>query len=169
MGTMPKFFVAAGIGLLVSLVLGSVPASAHAAMVSTDPGDGERLTTAPAKVTLEFNENIASPAFIVITAPDGTRVRTGSIEAVDKTVTTTVAPVDMKGTYSMSYRVVSTDGHPVEGGTTFVVTTGKVAAPVAAAGRDSFVHRHKGQFLWGGAGATVALAILLLPLRGKHD
>lgn len=166
---MPKFLAVAGIALLVSLVLGSAPAIAHAALVSTDPGDGMRLDAVPAKVKLEFSENVASPAFLVITAPDGSQVRIGKVEVLDKTVTATVAPADMKGTYSMSYRVVSADSHPVEGSTTFEVTTGRTVKHVSSAEKESFVHGHQGHLLWGLLGAVVAVGLLLWPLRGKSD
>ena len=159
----------AGIALLVSLVLGSGPAAAHAALVSSDPSDGARLDTAPTNVNLEFSENVASPAYLVITGPDGSRVRTGRTEVLDRTVTVTVAPVDMKGTYSMSYRVVSADGHPVEGTTKFEVTTGRTVKQVTSAEEGSFVHRHKSHLLWGLLGAVVAVGLLLWPLRGKSD
>lgn len=168
MGAMPKFLALVGVALLASLALSSSPAAAHAALVGTDPADGARLDVAPTEVSLGFNENIATPAFVVITAPDGTRVKTGTVKAIDKTVTAAVAPVDLKGTYSMSYRVVSSDGHPVEGTTTFDVATGSTVKQVAPAEQKSFTHRHKSHLLWGFVGAAVAIGLLLWPLRGKH-
>lgn len=168
---MVRFLALAGVGLLASLVLGSGSAYAHAALLGTDPGDGAQLSTAPTTVTLTFSENVASPAFVVITAPDGSRVPTGKVAAVDNTVTATVSPVDIKGTYSMSYRVVSADSHPVEGGTTFEVTTGRAVTQVAPkkAAPESFAHRHRNHLIWGLGGAVVAIGLLLWPLKGRHD
>ncbi|MBC7593735.1 MAG: copper resistance protein CopC [Kineosporiaceae bacterium] len=157
------------VALSACLVLGATPASAHAALVSTDPGDGVRLKTAPTKVTLEFNEDLASPAYVVITAPDGSRVKTGTVNALGKTVTATVEPADLKGTYSMSYRVVSDDGHPVAGGTTFDVTSGRTVSPVAPAEQESFTQRHQGLLLGGFAAAVVVVGLLLWPLRRRHE
>jgi methionine-rich copper-binding protein CopC len=168
---MRKVFALAGVTLLAVLVLGSVPAYAHAALSGTNPGDGARLSTAPTKVTLTFSENIAKPAFVVVTAPDGSRVPTSQLRVIDDIVTATVAAVDIKGTYSMSYRVVSADSHPVEGRTTFEVTTGRTVAQVGpkTASTDSFVHRHRNHVLWGIGGAVVAVGLLLWPLRGRRD
>ena len=165
---MPRFLALACAAVLASLVLGSAPAYAHAALVSTDPGDGARVATAPRKVTLTFNENIASPAFVVVTAPDGTKVKTGKISILDHTVSTTVAASDMKGIYTMTYRVVSADSHPVEGSTTFTVTTGRAVKQVAPV-EESFTHRHRNHLIWGLGGAVVAIGLLLWPLRGKHE
>jgi methionine-rich copper-binding protein CopC len=166
---MAKFLAAAVGAALVSLVLGSAPASAHAALVSTDPADGARLDAAPTIVRLEFSESIATPAYVVITAPDGTRVKTGKAIALDKTVTATVNPVDMKGRYSMSYRVVSADSHTVGGTTKFEVTTGRTVTQVPPAQKESFTHRHNSHLWWGALGALVAVGLLLWPLRSKSD
>lgn len=164
---MPKLLATAGIALLVSLVLGSSPATAHAALVSADPSDGARLDKAPTRVTLRFSENVATSAYVVITAPDGSRLTTGKVAVVDKTVTATVAPSDMKGTYSMSYRVISSDSHPVEGSTKFVVTTGRTVAQAPVATKESPSHWQSNHVLWGVLGALVALGLLLWPLRSR--
>lgn len=161
---MRKFIAVAGACVLASLILGSAPAYAHAALVSTDPGNGAQVAKAPAVVTLTFSENIATPAFIVVTAPDGSRVKTGKATVLDHTISSTLPAVDFKGRYSVSFRVVSADSHPVEGSTSFVVTTGRTvtAAPPA---KESFVQRHQSHLLWGLLGAAVAVGLLLWPLR----
>ena len=165
---MPKFITLACATLLAGLVLGSAPAYAHAALVSTDPGDGAQMTVAPRTITLRFNENVATPAFVAVTAPDGSKVKTGKVSILDRTVSTTVAHSDMKGTYSLSYRVVSADSHPVEGTTTFTVTTGRTVTQVAPQ-EKSFAHRHRSHLIWGLSGAVLAIGLLLWPLRGKHE
>ena len=166
---MLKVLVTACAAVCACLILGAAPVSAHAALIGTDPSDGARLDKAPTTVTLEFSEDVATPAYVVITAPDGSRVKTGSVNVLDKTVTATMAPVDIKGTYSMSYRVVSADGHPVEGSTTFDLTIGRTVTEVAPAEQQSFAHRHQGHLLWGLAGAVVVIGLLLWPLRRKRE
>jgi len=155
--------------LLVTGVLGSGSASAHAALAGSDPEDGSTHTSAPTSVTLTFNENIASPAYVAVAAPDGSQVDVTDVRAVDDTVTATVADVDQRGTYSTSYRVVSADGHPVTGTLTYQVTTGAEVTQVDAPDEQSFVHRHRSHFIWGILAAAVAIALLLAPLRRRHD
>ena len=46
-------------GLLLSGVGTADPASAHATLVSTDPGEGAQLETSPEQVTLEFSEGVS--------------------------------------------------------------------------------------------------------------
>jgi copper resistance protein C len=154
---------------LAAILLGAGPVSAHAALAGTDPEDGTSLATAPTSITFTFNENIGTPAYVAVTAPDGTQVKVSNIRAVDTAVTASVADVDQRGTYSASYRVVSADGHPVTGTIRYDVTTGRTVTQVEAPDDDTFLHRHSAHFFWGILAAVVAIALLLAPLRRRHD
>jgi methionine-rich copper-binding protein CopC len=154
---------------LALLVLGSGPASAHASLVGSDPKDGSSRATAPTTITLTFNENVGNPAFIAVTAPDGTKVKVSGTTAVDNTVTAIVADVDMKGRFTASYRVVSADGHPVEGTLNYAVTTGRTVKQVDTTESETFLHRHSAHLFWGILAAAIAIALLLMPLRRRDD
>ncbi|WP_395576162.1 copper resistance protein CopC [Streptomyces sp. BK79] len=123
--------------VLVLLVLGGAgPASAHAALRSTDPGDGIVLQRAPRHVTLAFTESVGlrDDSFRVLD-PGGHRVRTGEAGRVDgRSDTVRVAlPGELgEGTYTVAWRVVSADSHPVSGAFTFSVGT-----PSATAASDT--------------------------------
>ncbi|MCW2800977.1 MAG: hypothetical protein JWQ70_2449 [Aeromicrobium sp.] len=159
---------ATGLAILIAM-LWAVPASAHAVLVGTNPRDGASLATAPHTITLTFNENIGTPAFIAVQSPDGKKVTTSKATPVDHKISATVADVDKRGRYAISYRVVSADGHPVEGTFHYTVTTGKTVKQVADSAGTSFVHRHSGHFFWGILAAAVAIALLLAPLRRRDD
>ena len=120
-----------GLGITVLAVyLGlsfPVVAYAHATVVSSDPSEGAVVTTLPSQVTITFDENIAEPAFVSVIASDGTNLAEGTPEILDATVTQRVRPSSATGTYTMSYRVVSDDSHPVSGSLSFGV--GKGASP----------------------------------------
>ncbi|MFF7797488.1 copper resistance CopC/CopD family protein [Streptomyces olivaceus] len=114
--------------LLVLLLLGGAgPASAHAALVSADPEDGAVLQRAPGHVTLAFSESVGlrDDSFRVLD-PGGHRVRTGDTGHADgRSETARVAlPGGLgEGTYTVAWRVVSADSHPVSGAFTFSVGT----------------------------------------------
>lgn len=157
------------LGATALLVLVSTgPASAHAGLVGTDPSDGASLTAMPTSVSLTFNENIGNPAYVAVTAPDGTQLDVTDTQAVDAEVRARVADPGQRGTYTMAYRVVSADGHPVGGTVTFDVTQGKVVEQVQASGQQSFVHRHREHIAWGVGAAVVAVVLLVLPLRRRR-
>ena len=154
---------------LALLFVGSGPASAHASLVGSDPEDGAELAAAPSAITFTFSENIGNPAYIAVTAPDGSKVDVGEVRAIDNKVTTTLPEVDQKGRYTASYRVVSADGHPVEGTIHYMTTTGRAVEQVAAPEEKTFIHRHRAHLFWGILAAAVAIALLLAPLRRRDD
>ena len=165
-------------GILLGLVLpiafavggiGAGPAGAHAALVGSDPADGTSSATAPTSITFTFNENIAQPAYIAVKAPDGSTIDVGTVRAVDNQATATIEDVGQRGRYSASYRVVSADGHPVVGTVTYDVTTGRSVTQVDAPAEETFLHRHTSHLIWGVLAAVVAIALLLAPLRRRHD
>ncbi|MFF8677233.1 copper resistance CopC/CopD family protein [Streptomyces sp. NPDC015237] len=112
--------------VLVLLLLGGAgPASAHAALGSTDPGDGTVLQRAPRHVTLTFSESVGlrDDSFRVLD-PGGHRVRTGEAGHADgRSDTARVGlPAELgEGTYTVAWRVVSADSHPISGAFTFSV------------------------------------------------
>ncbi|MFI6467307.1 copper resistance CopC/CopD family protein [Streptomyces sp. NPDC050538] len=125
--------------LLVLLLLGTAGiASAHAALESTDPADGSVLKSAPRTVTLTFSESVAllDDSFRVYD-PDNRRVKTSSAHHAKDAGDTASVTLPAKlgtGTFTVAWRVVSADSHPVSGAFTFSI--GKPSAtttPVSTA------------------------------------
>jgi methionine-rich copper-binding protein CopC len=154
---------------LALLFVGSGPASAHASLVGSDPKDGAALRSAPTAITFTFNENIGNPAYISVTAPNGGKVEVTGVRAVDNTITGSIATADQKGRYTVAYRVVCADGHPVEGTIHYSTTTGRTVKQVDAPDEETFIHRHSAHLFWGILAAAVAIALLLAPLRRRDD
>ncbi|MEU3662688.1 copper resistance protein CopC [Streptomyces sp. NPDC032940] len=125
--------------LLVLILLGGAgPASAHAALRSTDPGDGAVLRRAPGTVTLTFTESVGlrDDSFRVLD-PGGHRVRTedaGHADGRSDTARVTLPGKLAEGTYTVAWRVVSADSHPVSGAFTFSVGKPSSTAAAIAAG-----------------------------------
>jgi copper resistance protein C len=129
--------LAAALATVVALLLGASPAFAHTRLESSDPADGASLSAAPEAVSLTFSESIdAEFATVSVVGPDGTDYQTGQVSASDGVVRTAVSPLGPAGRYEIGYRVVSDDGHPVQGVVAFTLTTPRPAAapsPAAAA------------------------------------
>ncbi len=101
---------------LVLLVLNAPGASAHNALIGTDPADGSTVGSAPEQITLTFNEPAqALGSEIVVTDPNGTTVSDGAVQLVDATVTQALTGDLPAGAYTVTWRVTSADGHPSHG------------------------------------------------------
>lgn len=130
--------VVAASGLVAGLVgITASPAAAHAVLQATSPGDGAALDEAPAEVTLEFSEAVSAPrgALQVVDA-GGEQVDDGAVEVAGTSVRVGLDDGLGDGAYIASYRVVSADGHPIQGAFSFTVGDADPVDPssVAAAG-----------------------------------
>lgn len=122
------FTVPAGLLVaLVSLIVSAPPAAAHAELLGTDPQRDAVLATAPKTLTLTFNEPITVwPTSVSVFDPAGKRVQL-TVRGVDDKVVATLPGQLAQGTYTVSWRVISADDHPVSGG--FPFSIGKRTAP----------------------------------------
>jgi copper transport protein len=127
-----------GVGVGVD-VLTARPASAHAALTTTTPADGARVPTAPAEVSLAFNEAVSLGAgYARVLDGTGERVDSGAAEVRDGVLTVPLRPDLPDAGYVVTWRVVSADSHPISGAFSFVVGNGEpVAASSVGSGDDA--------------------------------
>jgi methionine-rich copper-binding protein CopC len=163
--------VLAALALAVAGVAASATAaSAHATLESTTPRAGAVVQGPPAAVRLTFDEAVGTPAFIAVTGPQG-RVDTGATRVAGAVVSVALEKSLPAGRYSVAFRVVSDDGHPVESSYTFQVKAAASvsspapsasAAPVPAAAAASAEaangQNHSSHWLMGAAGVAMVLA-----------
>jgi copper transport protein len=110
------------LGLLGVLLAPAAPASAHAALVASDPSNGTIVPDAPNRVTLTFSESVQLlNDKIQVLAPDGGRADQGDPTVAGATITIPLRTGGGRGTYLVSYRVLSADSHPVAGSLTYSV------------------------------------------------
>ncbi|MEV4244810.1 copper resistance CopC family protein [Streptosporangium canum] len=108
--------VAVVLALIAALVLGTAfasPALAHDTLKSSDPAKGAKVESLK-QVKLTFSASVRFPNVVVHTA-DNVAHQDGK-PAVDGAVVTQRLKDDLPpGDYVIAYRVVSSDGHPIEG------------------------------------------------------
>lgn len=108
----------------------ALPALGHARLVGTAPADGATVSEAPTEVRLEFNEPVeADFGQLQVRAPDDERVDAGMPDSEGPVVRVELEPLTVAGTYTVSWRVISADGHPVEGTFSFDVADDALAEP----------------------------------------
>jgi len=108
---------------------------AHASLVSSDPAAKSLLHVAPSQIRLVFSEALEpSLGRISLAGPDGATVKLAAT-GDPHDVNALIAPVGAlrTGAYRVAWRVVSADGHAVEGSYVFTVELPKDAAPAPVA------------------------------------
>ena len=134
--------LAALIAATLGLVLGvaAPEASAHASLRSSDPPENAVLKTAPKYVTLTFSEALAvSENSLRVFDPDNRRVDKGKPEHVkgkgDAVIRVALRDNLPQGTFTVAWRGVSADSHPVSGA--FVFSIGKPSQSAAPLPEES--------------------------------
>jgi len=123
---------------LVCALLLALPASAaaHAVVEQTQPTRGAALDRAPERVEVTFDEAVESSfGALRVFAADGKRVDVGDVRRPSGDAVAVGLEQGLPdGPYTVAYRVVSADSHPVTGG--FVFTVGRAGGTPAAAVAD---------------------------------
>ncbi len=128
--------VAAAMLTAAVVVLGAAPtAQAHDELLDSTPASGERLSTAPASVSLTFSADVLTlGAVIIVVDADDRDWVTGDIAVQGGVVSAHMAEGMPADGYEVRWRVVSGDGHPISGVIPFTVGDGApiVRQPVAS-------------------------------------
>lgn len=115
-----------GVLLAAGIVLAgpAAPAEAHATLVRTAPAAGAILDQPPSELGLDFSEPVDTGlGAVTVVDPDGVQVQQGR-PANRTQANELVARLRdglRDGTYLVTYRVVSADGHPISGGYAFSI------------------------------------------------
>lgn len=118
----PRRLALVVLAALATLTLTPAVAWAHDYLISSDPTAGSTQQTPLDHVTLTFDDIVLQPignsTFVDVVGPHGRHYDTGCPAILDRTVTTPVA-LGGPGTYTVSWRIVSADGHPVDSSISF--------------------------------------------------
>ena len=107
----------------VWLLLGIVPAQAHSELVSSTPTADSVLDTPPQNVELVFNQKVQN-TFVTVTVvgTDGQQWGNSTPVVAGERLTAGIEARIPPGVYTVGYRVVSEDGHPITGSYPFTVS-----------------------------------------------
>ncbi|WP_018654940.1 copper resistance CopC family protein [Actinomadura flavalba] len=135
--TSRALFALLALGLVA--VLGTAlaaPASAHSRLVSSTP-KADATATQVTEVELTFSD-APSAAKVVVTDDEGTQFQAGEAARAGTVVTQRLKGALPGGAYTVAYRIVGADGHPVESDDlTFVVAQGGEEEPAGLAPAES--------------------------------
>jgi methionine-rich copper-binding protein CopC len=161
-----RFAVAAVATALLGVLVTAAPAEAHTTLTSSSPAKGATVT-APTQIRLTFADPVRFTGVVVEDAKGGHH-EAGKSQAVDNHVTQPVAGVLTPGVYTVGWRVVAPDGHPVTGEYKFTVKGGGASSaapttPTAPATQPSAEPvKHTSSAGWW----YIGLAIVVVALAG---
>ncbi|TSD52965.1 copper resistance CopC family protein [Aeromicrobium piscarium] len=119
-----------------SALTGTGPASAHAQIVQVDPADHAVVKDLDAvSLTLDEQPAPGTTSVAVVNSSDSS-IAMGEPIINGTTVTQKITPEGPAGTYTIGWRVTSSDGHPIAGTSTFIITNDDGSAPGIPAGLD---------------------------------
>ena len=128
------------LGLLALLLMSlsqTTEAYAHSSMIEQFPKGNATISDMPLEVKLTFDEellDLGSGNFVTVKDPSGKEITTGPTALLSSRISRKLTASTLPGKYSVSYRVVSADGHVVEGTYQFTLRTkseSKSPTPIA--------------------------------------
>ena len=128
------------LGLLALLLISlsqTTEAYAHSSMIEQFPKGNATISDMPLEVKLTFDEellDLGSGNFVTVKDPSGKEITTGPTALLSSRISRKLTASTLPGKYSVSYRVVSADGHVVEGTYQFTLRTkseSKSPTPIA--------------------------------------
>jgi copper resistance protein C len=109
------------------------PAAAHDAAESSSPAEGASVESPPGQVSVTFTNNpLGIGSSFSVKDASGTEWADGPVEIVDNVASQKLKAGGPAGQYTVVWRVVSSDSHPIEG--TFSFTAASAAEGAAPAG-----------------------------------
>ncbi|MDW8805285.1 copper resistance protein CopC [Streptomyces scabiei] len=163
------------VAVLAGVLLGgAAPASAHAVLTGSDPREGSVLKTTPEQVTVSFNESVALREDSVrVLDPDSRPVTAGDPEHADGGANTARVPLTdglEEGTYTVSWRVLSEDGHAISGAFTFAIgapsqTSAETSAKAAVDPAVEVLYGVGRYVAYGGLALLIGIAVFVLVCR----
>lgn len=121
---MNKFKAALVIGFTIGIFNHSI-AAAHSGLISSNPRAGSVLNKLPVKINLKFNGNLISVGEkeinrLSVIGPNG-ECSLGEPKVSGRQISLATKNSSESGTYTVKWRVVSEDGHPISGAFKFTV------------------------------------------------
>jgi len=129
---------------LIALFSVQPSATAHVAVVSTSPQENSALEQMPERVVIEFNEPLliigaGKPNSLAVTSKSGVSATTGRALVRGSTISIALKQALTEGgPFTVSYRVVSSDGHRVSDSYQFNVVDdeAEIVSPAPEAGQN---------------------------------
>ncbi|MFJ7933283.1 copper resistance protein CopC [Sporosarcina sp. NPDC096371] len=106
---------------LILLFAFATTVSAHTGITSSSPADGEVVTGDVHEVVLEFNSKIESTSTVKVFNENEEEVVVNTIQVDGQVMTGAFMSPLENGTYTVDWKIIGADGHPIQGSYSFVI------------------------------------------------
>src|SRR4051812_41729523 len=112
--------------LLLICLLMPAKASAHSVLLNESPAPSSVMAISPDKIELTFNERLEKELFYIKVLDDNGKSVTANKTAMsqDQRQIRLLLPALPDGLYTVSYKIISADAHPI--GASYVFTVGSL-------------------------------------------
>ena len=149
-------------------------AFAHGEMIRSNPAANSRVISAPTEVSIEFDGKLqvlgnATINSITVKDDKGQVISEPTSIVNGMKITSKLTSLEVTGLISVSYRIVSEDGHPVEGEYSF--TVGETPVAISAYGEEASeeevetTEENGGNLLVNGVGILILIGIVFGVVR----
>ncbi|TCP19754.1 copper transport protein [Scopulibacillus darangshiensis] len=133
--------------MLFMFLLPAETSYAHASLIQASPSPNSHIDQSPKKIQLTFNERLEKELFwIKVLDKNGKKVNDHKAKMSKDQTKIYLDGLNLKkGTYTVSYHIISADGHPIE--SSYLITVGKATAGTAPETSSSHGHGSLSFFL----------------------
>jgi methionine-rich copper-binding protein CopC len=144
-------------------------ASAHTSLIAQQPVGNSVIQELPPEISLTFDESlivIGNANTITVLDPNGKEISTGETKVLNNVVSRAITASEVSGKYSVTYRVVSEDGHVVSATYQFTlkskestpradseldptVSTSESPMPISTEVEEEVIKSHTDHSFWG--------------------
>ncbi|MFC0187656.1 copper resistance protein CopC [Fictibacillus aquaticus] len=111
--------------------------SAHTGLESSNPAEGAVVKEERKELTLQFKTKIESLSSMQIVRDDGQEIELDSLIVEEKKMSGKLTSALDNGSYIIQWRIIGTDGHPIEGQIPFKVQIEKKEDVNPSAGEET--------------------------------
>lgn len=115
--------------VLLSLVLIPTSAFAHTGLENSTPQD-QQVVTEVKEIVLEFNTKVEKTSNFTVKSEQGEVIEVSNVQINGKVMKGDITKPLQDGSYTVNWKIVGTDGHPIEGKFSFVVKNSRLENPV---------------------------------------
>jgi len=108
------------------LIMSSNSVFAHTSLTNSTPVDGAEVSEEVHEIVLEFNTKIETTSTVKVFNENKEEIIVGNTQVNDNLMTGSFMSPLNNGTYTVEWKIIGADGHPIQGTYSFMVNQDKL-------------------------------------------